>query len=106
MEEAFSVRDKFIDVKYGCFFFALSPYLLDPFSMFWHFARVYALDKMNLSGEKLLKIHIDNEVLRLKSEFRSIQFSSVRYGSIVNYGFMESEWMIWTAMYVEQEILQ
>lgn len=81
MEEAFSVRDKFIDVKYGCFF-SLSPYLLDPFSMFWHFARVYALDKMNLSGEKLLKIHIDNEVLRLKSEFRSIQFSSVGYGTV------------------------
>lgn len=49
---------------------------------------------MNLSGEKLLKIHIDNEVLLLKSEFRSIQFGSVRYGSIVNYGFMKSECMI------------
>lgn len=95
MEEAFSVRDKFIDVKYGCFFFALSPYLLDPFSMFWHFARVYALDKMNLSCEKLLKIHIDNEVLRLKNEFRSIQFSSVRYGTVrlwITVSWKVNEW--------------
>lgn len=80
--------------------------------MFWHFTRVYALAKMNLSGEKLLKIHIDNEVLRLKSKFhaapfRSVPFYSVRFGSIANYDY--EKWMNeWTQrekyIYAKQEI--